>query len=195
MVRENAPVVARAEAHDAMGKNTNKPVRLPPPPSSGEYEEQERGVKHSKEFEQAELDRLLNPTERPSWDQFKEQQRKKLEAETAETRQDEEAQRKFRAELDEARRVRLGAASEEKAKESHKKKKHHKKHKKESKKGKDEKKHRHKKRRRRDSSSSDSDDSSESSGQQHKKKAKEQKADGPISLRAFFQAGSDDDDD
>ena len=54
--------------------------------------EQERAF-HSKEFEQAELDRLMNPVERPSWEQFKEQQRKKGEMEGAAARAEEEEQR------------------------------------------------------------------------------------------------------
>lgn len=48
---------------------------------------------HSQEFANAEMDRLLNPVERPTWDQFKEQLRKKGELEGAEAKADEEAQR------------------------------------------------------------------------------------------------------
>ena len=44
----------------------------------------------SKEYEQAQLDRLLNPTERPTWDEFKEQQRKKMELEGADARREEQ---------------------------------------------------------------------------------------------------------
>ena len=54
---------------------------------------------HSKEFEKAELERLLNPVERPSWEQFKEQQRKKGEMEGAEARTEEEEQRVASGEL------------------------------------------------------------------------------------------------
>ena len=86
-----------------MGKNTNKPVRFPPNNSGGggglgEDEEaatasgQEKEF-HSKEFQQMELDRLTNFVERPSWEQFKEQQRLKGEAEGAAARLEEEAQR------------------------------------------------------------------------------------------------------
>ena len=51
-----------------------------------------------KEFEQAQIDRLLNAKERPSWDEFKEQQRRKGELEGAEALAEEEAQRKTGAE-------------------------------------------------------------------------------------------------
>ena len=47
----------------------------------------------SKEMEEAQLERLLNPVERPSWEQFKEQQRLKGEMEGKEARAEEEAQR------------------------------------------------------------------------------------------------------
>ena len=184
-----------------MGKNTNKPVRGGKGGGGGGYggggggygDDGEGGdtsggmMKHSKEFEQAELDRLLNPVERPSWEQFKEQQRKKGEMEGAEARAEEDAQRKFRAELDAARNARLGAAEAAAASEK-KKKKHKDKHRKDKHKEKD--KHKHKKRRRDDSS----DDSSASSDEESKKKTKSAKADGPISLRAFFSQGSSDED-
>lgn len=83
-----------------MGKNTNKPVRAPPPPSGGEADFEEKPF-HSKEYENNYLDSLLNAKERPTWDEFKEIQRKKAEMDGDGA--NEEAQRRFRKELDEVR--------------------------------------------------------------------------------------------
>ena len=47
---------------------------------------------HSKEFMQQELDNLLNAPERPTWDEFKEQQRKKGEMEGTMDKVEQEAQ-------------------------------------------------------------------------------------------------------
>ena len=98
---------------------------------------------------------------------------------------------KFRAELDEARNARLGASSgggdekkKKKHKDKHKDKHKHKKHKHED----SEKKK--KKKRRRESSSDDSEDSEDDEKKKPRKEGSG-KADGPVSLRAFFQQGSD----
>ena len=77
-----------------MGKNTNKPVHKSQLASSGEPTDPSEGkMPMSKEMEDAQLERLLNPVERPSWEQFKEQQRLKGEMEGKEAREEEEAQR------------------------------------------------------------------------------------------------------
>ena len=116
-----------------MGGKNNKPVRggggggAPPP------EETEKPF-HSAEYEQQKLDELLNPVERPTWDEFKKQQQAKGEMESATARLEEDEARRFRQELDEARAARLsGAGSSKKSKKEkkHKKEKHKKeKHKK-----------------------------------------------------------------
>ena len=57
-----------------MGKNTNKPIhksQMAKGPGPGEMEEEARPF-HSKEYEQAQLEALLNPSQRPTWDEFKE---------------------------------------------------------------------------------------------------------------------------
>ena len=84
---------------------------------------------HSKEFEQQHLDNLLNAPERPTWDEFKEQQRKKGEMEGDMDKLEQEAQRRFRKELDEERAQRLAhgrnqPAGEESSKKKKKKDKH-----------------------------------------------------------------------
>ena len=89
-----------------MGKNNNKPVRLPPPPSATEGDFEEKPF-HSKQYEQEYLDSLLNAPERQSWDEFKEQQRKKGEMESQHARAEEAAQREFRRQLDEERAAKL----------------------------------------------------------------------------------------
>ena len=78
-----------------MGKNTNKPVHKSAMPraDAGESNTSEGQMPMSKEMEEAQLERLLNPVERPSWEQFKEQQRLKGEMEGKEARAEEEAQR------------------------------------------------------------------------------------------------------
>lgn len=183
-----------------MGKNTNKPVHKSQlgGGSGGGFEEAQEKPFHSKEYEQAQLDALLHAKERPTWDEFKAEQRRKGELEGAEARAEEEAQRKFREELDVARNARLGAAeqAEEQRSKKKKKKKHgSKKHKKENhKEGK-----KKKKRRRSSSSSSDDSDDSDSShkkkSRKHKREQTSGKADGPVSLRAFFAGSSSEDSD
>ena len=87
-----------------MGKNTNKPVRFPSGGGGGgDFEpEQKEQAFHSSEFEQQHLESLLNPVERLTWDQFKEQQRQKGLLEGAEERKAEEERKQFRKELDDA---------------------------------------------------------------------------------------------
>ena len=164
----------------------------------GGASEEDRGagmMAMSKEYEQAQLDKLLNPTERPTWDQFKEQQRLKNEAEGAEARKEEEAQRRFRQELDEARIARLGGGEADGDKKKKKKDKHKsKKHKsKDSKRDKSEKK-RKKKRKHHGSSSSSSDSEDSDVERSGRKKPKVQTgADGAVSLRSFWDNQSDSD--
>ena len=125
-----------------MGKNTNKPVRAPPPAGGTEPEFAEKPF-HSQQYEQDYLDSLLNAPDRPTWDEFKEQQKQKGLMESQGERAEEEMSIRFRKELDEARKARLGTGNAAASASSKK----HKKHKK------------HKKKRERDSSSS-SDESS-----------------------------------
>lgn len=175
------------------GKNPGKPSKQPRKSGGGgggdgdgpEFAEEKPF--HSKEFEQQYLDDLMNPKDRLTWDEFKEQQKQKGLLEGAAAAADEEAQRKFRAELDEARAARLSKPKDQDkgGKRKHKSKKH----KKDKKDGKDKK---DKKKRRRKESSSSSDSDSDSSDHKKKKK-KKGKADGPVSLRAFFNADSDSD--
>ena len=172
---------------------------------------------HSKEYEQQQLDELLNAKERPTWDQFKEQQRQKGLLDGAEERLEQEAQARFRAELDKERDGRLAAARS--GKQDTKKKKHkHKsdKHRHSSKREKHKKHKKHKKRRRHESSSSDSSSSDESGSsdessdeeeaRRSKKKRRSEKrdkkapkkmtgGDGAVSLKSFFadSSGSDSD--
>ena len=79
-----------------MGKNTNKPVHKSAMPraDAGESNTSEGQMPMSKEMEEAQLERLLNPVERPSWEQFKEQQRLKGEMEGKEARAEVEARLK-----------------------------------------------------------------------------------------------------
>ncbi|KAL1528182.1 hypothetical protein AB1Y20_009542 [Prymnesium parvum] len=179
-----------------MGKNNNKPVRAPPPTTTTEADFEEKPF-HSKEYEKEYLDGLLNAKERPTWDEFKELQRKKNEMDGDGVQ--EAAQRKFRQQLDEERAARLaergGGQADEKKKE--KKSRKEKKHKSKKEKKEKHKKEKHKKRRngsqlsaRQESSSEGSGDSSEDDEREKKRK----KAEGPVSLRSFFAAGSSDDD-
>ena len=87
------------------GKNNNKPVKRPSAPVDAEVEESEKPF-HSSVFEQERLNSLINAPERQTWDEFKETLRKKGEMDGDETRLQEEAQRRFRKELDEARTTR-----------------------------------------------------------------------------------------
>ena len=157
-----------------MGKNSNKPVHKSQIArgGGGADADEEQKPFHSKEYEQAQLESLLAGSQRPTWEEFKEQQRKRGELEGAEDRLEEEAQRRFRVELDEARNARLGAAeksSEKKHKHKHKKDKEKKKHRSEKK---------------------DKESKEGREGHGHGSKA-----DGPVSLRAFFAEGSSSDDD
>ena len=93
-----------------MGKNPGKPVRAPPPPEKTDDDIAEKPF-HSAEYEQKYLNDLLNAPERPSWDEFKEQQRKKGEMESDFARVEAEQARRFRKELDEARAARLGGGA------------------------------------------------------------------------------------
>lgn len=167
--------------------------------ASSSYNDEDRGAGQmamSKEYEQAQIDKLLNPVERPSWDQFKEQQRLKNEAEGAEARREEEAQRRFRKELDEARMARLGDGSskdKDKKKKDKSKKDKHKSKKHKSRHDKSDKKKKKKKRKRHSSSSSGSSDSSDSEEPASAKKAKiATNADGAVSLRSFFDNNGSD---
>ena len=195
------------------GKNPGKPQRAPRG-GGGETEDSEKPF-HSKQYEQEYLDSLLNAKERPTWDEFKEQQRKKGEMEGDMAKLEEEASLRFRKELNEARAARLShgtnrtaeeaGAGKKKKKDKHKKKKRErsddddssseddeaerkkrKKDKKERKKEKKEKKEKHKKKKRRKDSDSDS-SSDDDEGHTSKK------AEGAVSLSSFFAAGDDSD--
>jgi len=167
-----------------MGKNNNKPVRLPPPPGGGEPDFEEKPF-HSKQYEQEYLDSLLNAPERQTWDEFKEAQRKKGEMESQTARAEEAAQIEFRRQLDAERAGKLTKKQEAAAAEKANSSKTEKEKKKSSKKER----HKKKKRRRDDSSDSDSDDSEQEKKSKKKKKKKDKaKADGPVSMSSFFNA-------
>ena len=110
------------------GKNPGKPQRKASGGGGDDATETEKPF-HSKEFEQQHLDNLLNAPERPTWDEFKEQQRKKGELEGDMDKVEQEAQDRFRKELDADRAARLArkpveeAGSKKKKKDKHKSKK------------------------------------------------------------------------
>lgn len=184
-----------------MGKNTTKPVhksQMHHGGGGGDFDEEAKPF-HSKEYEEAQLQALLAGSQRPSWDEFKEQQRKKGELEGAEERLELEAQIRFRKELDEARNERFSAADAAAA--GSKKKKHKHKHKDKKSGTKEKKKKRTRDAEQSESDSSDSDSDEEARGKKKKKKhksdkksSKHAKADGPVSLKAFFAEGSSDED-
>eukprot|EP00320_Phaeocystis_rex_P019438 CAMPEP_0119070394 /NCGR_PEP_ID=MMETSP1178-20130426/37978_1 /TAXON_ID=33656 /ORGANISM="unid sp, Strain CCMP2000" /LENGTH=172 /DNA_ID=CAMNT_0007052229 /DNA_START=27 /DNA_END=545 /DNA_ORIENTATION=- len=170
------------------GKNPGKPTRRPTGGGGGDVDnEPTEKPFHSKEFEQQHLDNLLNAPERPTWDEFKEQQRKKGELEGDMAKVEEEAQRRFRKELDADRAQRLAQGRNKGAEDEtgRKKKKDKHKSKKDKKEKKEKKEKSKKKKRRRDSS--DSDSSSEDA-----KRSKSTKAEAPVSLSSFFAAGDSD---
>merc|ERR1712129_241721 len=119
------------------------------------------------------------------WDEFKEQQRKKGEMEGDMDKVEQEAQDRFRKELDADRAQRLARnkGTEEEAGSKKKKKDKHK-----SKKEKKEKKEKSKKKKRhRDSSDSDS-----SSEDVKRSKSSKGGMQAPVSLSSFFSAGDSD---
>merc|ERR1740139_1912905 len=153
------------------GKNPGKPQKRTGGGGGDDQTETEKPF-HSKEFEQQHLDNLLNQKERPTWDEFKEQQRKKGEMEGDMDKVEQEAQDRFRKELDADRAQRLArnkgteeeAGSKKEKKEKSKKKKRHR-------------------------DSSDSDSSSEDVKRSKSSKAGMQ---APVSLSNFFSAGDSD---
>ena len=190
-----------------MGGKNNKPVRNVGgggPPVDAEQTEKPF---HSKEWEQAQLNELMNPAkERPSWDEWKETLRKKGEADGGEEQLQQQAQARFREELDRERNAKLVARGGGDPEAEHKKSHKHK-HKESKKEKKHKKEKRKKKKRRRDSDSSSSDDDSDSREHKSKKSKKEKKskgkkksdiatnADGAVSLRSFFAAENSSDSD
>mmetsp|Transcript_24758 Transcript_24758/g.51807 ORF Transcript_24758/g.51807 Transcript_24758/m.51807 type:complete len:161 (+) Transcript_24758:33-515(+) len=159
-----------------MGKNNNKPQRPPPKPEASGEDYEEKPF-HSKQFEKEYLDSLLNAPERQTWDEFKEQQRKKGEMESADARAEEEAQREFRRQLDAERAAKLTRKADAKAEaaDGSRKKEKHKKEK-----------HKKKKRKHADSESSDS------AQEKRPKKEKRTKAEAPVSLSSFFNNSDSD---
>ena len=107
------------------GKNPGKPQKRSGGGAGGGGEDLVETEKpfHSKEFMQQELDNLLNAPERPTWDEFKEQQRKKGEMEGTMDKVEQEAQDRFRKELDADRAARLARKPVEEERGSKKKKK------------------------------------------------------------------------
>ena len=113
------------------GKNPGKPQKRAGGGGGGGDDQAETEKPfHSKEFMQQELDNLLNAPERPTWDEFKEQQRKKGEMEGDMDKVEQEAQDRFRKELDADRAARLArkpaeeeGGSKKKKKDKHKSKK------------------------------------------------------------------------
>ncbi|EOD16154.1 hypothetical protein EMIHUDRAFT_119116 [Emiliania huxleyi CCMP1516] len=174
------------------GKNNNKPVKRPSAPVDAEVEEGEKPF-HSSVFEQERLNSLINAPERQTWDEFKETLRKKGEMDGDETRLQEEAQRRFRKELDEARTTRRARAARmgDGKGDSSAKEKRSKKEKKGKKEKKEKRKREKKKKRRRDASDSDSD----SADAKKKKKSKDGgSGGGPVRLSSFFNGSSSDSD-
>ena len=112
------------------GKNPGKPQKRAGGGGGGDDQTEAEKPFHSKEFMQQELDNLLNAPERPTWDEFKEQQRKKGEMEGDMDKVEQEAQDRFRKELDADRAARLArkpaeeeGGSKKKKKDKHKSKK------------------------------------------------------------------------
>jgi len=169
------------------GKNPGKPTRRPAGGPATDGTEEEKPF-HSKEFEQQHLDNLLNAPERPTWDEFKERQRKKGELEGGMEKMEEEAQRRFRKELDEERAQRLAHGRNRTEEESSKKKKKDKHKSKKDKKEKKEKKEKSKKKKRRRDDSDDSDSTDDDDA----RRGKAHKAEAPVSLSSFFAAGDSD---
>tara|TARA_B110001452_G_scaffold242811_1_gene225838 strand:+ start:258 stop:875 length:618 start_codon:yes stop_codon:yes gene_type:complete len=203
------------------GKNPGKPQGRRTGGGGGETEETEKPF-HSKQYEQEYLDSLLNAKERPTWDEFKEQQRKKGEMEGDMAKLEEEAQKRFRKELDEERAARLAhgtnrtaeeaaAGQKKQKKDKHKKKKRErsddddssseddeaerkrrKKEKKEKKERKKEKKEKEKKEKHKKKKRRKDSDSDSSSSDDDEGR-KSKKAEAPVSLSSFFAAGDDSD--
>ena len=200
------------------GKNPGKPGRRPTGGGGGGETEETEKPFHSKQYEQEYLDSLLNAKERPTWDEFKEQQRKKGEMEGDMAKLEEEAQKRFRKELDEERAARLAhgtnrtaeeaaAGQKKKKKDKHKKKKRErsddddssseddeaerKRRKKEKKERKKEKKEKEKKEKHKKKKRRKDSDSDSSSSEDEGRKGK--KAEAPVSLSSFFAAGDDSD--
>ena len=200
------------------GKNPGKPGRRPTGGGGGGETEETEKPFHSKQYEQEYLDSLLNAKERPTWDEFKEQQRKKGEMEGDMAKLEEEAQKRFRKELDEERAARLAhgtnrtaeeaaAGQKKKKKDKHKKKKRErsddddssseddeaerKRRKKEKKERKKEKKEKEKKEKHKKKKRRKDSDSDSSSSDDEGRKGK--KAEAPVSLSSFFAAGDDSD--
>eukprot|EP00967_Tisochrysis_lutea_P137794 scaffold247861_cov41-Tisochrysis_lutea.AAC.1 len=174
------------------GKNNNKPVRRPSGPALGvDLEETTEKAFHSSAYEQERLNSLINAPERQTWEEFKETLRKKGEMDGDVSRAEEEAQRRFRQELDAARAERMGGGGSEGDSSRKRKKEKKEKRRKKSKREKDK-----KKRRRNDSEISDSESSD--SRAQKSKKGKSSKQNGaagaPVKLSSFFQADSSDSD-
>mmetsp|Transcript_10470 Transcript_10470/g.35526 ORF Transcript_10470/g.35526 Transcript_10470/m.35526 type:complete len:174 (-) Transcript_10470:668-1189(-) len=171
-----------------MGKNAGKPVRHTGGGGGGDsYEDAwEKREFHSKEYQQRELEMLLNAPERMSWDEWKALQQKKKAEEEAEFFGAGEDMLSYRRKLDAEREAKLQAraAAKEEARAESDKGKRAKKEKKRKGKDKEHKKGKSKKRRR------ESDGDSSSSSGSDKGKGKK----GPIKLSAFFQNPGDDSD-
>mmetsp|Transcript_80046 Transcript_80046/g.193927 ORF Transcript_80046/g.193927 Transcript_80046/m.193927 type:complete len:171 (+) Transcript_80046:64-576(+) len=168
------------------GKNPGKPQKRAGGGGGDDQTETEKPF-HSKEFMQQELDNLLNAPERPTWDEFKEQQRKKGEMEGDMDKVEQEAQDRFRKELDADRAARLARKPAEEEGGSKKKKKEKHKSKKDKKEKKEKKDKSKKKKRHRDSSDSDS-----SSEDVKRSKSSKGGMQAPVSLSSFFSAGDSD---
>mgnify|MGYP003685259021 FL=1 len=167
-------------------------MRRPSGPALGvDLEETTEKAFHSSAYEQERLNSLINAPERQTWEEFKETLRKKGEMDGDVSRAEEEAQRRFRQELDAARAERMGGGGSEGDSSRKRKKEKKEKRRKKSKREKDK-----KKRRRNDSEISDSESSD--SRAQKSKKGKSSKQNGaagaPVKLSSFFQADSSDSD-
>lgn len=183
----------RVPISDWQGKNTTKPVR--PVKSSGggpDLDESTEKAFHSSAFEQERLNSLINAPERQTWEEFKETLRKKGEMDGDVSRAEEEAQRRFRKELDAARAERLGGGGDGEADGGGSTKKR-KKERKEKRRKKSKKDKREKKRKRRDESEESDSGSSGGKGKKAKRGKSSKEGGGagaPVKLSSFFEASS-----
>jgi hypothetical protein len=180
----------------SQGKNTTKPVRAVKSSGGGpDLDESTEKAFHSSAFEQERLNTLINAPERQTWEEFKETLRKKGEMDGDVSRAEEEAQRRFRKELDAARAERLGGGGGGEADGGGSTKKR-KKDRKEKRRKKSKKDKREKKKRRRDESGEESESGSSGGKDKKVKRGKSSKEEGgsgaPVKLSAFFNASSSD---
>mmetsp|Transcript_35066 Transcript_35066/g.86236 ORF Transcript_35066/g.86236 Transcript_35066/m.86236 type:complete len:186 (-) Transcript_35066:274-831(-) len=185
-----------------MGRSSNKTPRFPAPSDPTDRDDGDKGVLHSSEFEQKQIEMLLAPSNRLTWEEYKEKHKSQLEDRMGAGVEAES--REYRKQLDAERNAKLSRghnhknlSEEEKEKEKKRLKKEKKKEKKAKKKEKKERKKEKKKRKRgSDSSSSSSSDSEDDDRKEKKKKSRSEKSPSPESFGvrlSDFHAGKFDD--